>query len=73
VSEHIRGKWLRGERRVERLWHDSPPMWRYCDMLPNNASVISGFWIYYPDLLDKSSGGISINYNTLNLTVITLR
>jgi hypothetical protein len=23
----------------------------YCDVLPGNASVISGFWIYYSDLL----------------------
>jgi hypothetical protein len=24
----------------------------YCDVLPSNASVISGFWIQYSDLLD---------------------
>jgi hypothetical protein len=45
----------------------------YCDMLPSNASVIYGFWSLYLDLLDKSPGGITINDNTLNLTVITLR
>jgi hypothetical protein len=36
----------------------------FCDVLPSNASVICGFWILYLDLLDKSSGGITINYNT---------
>jgi hypothetical protein len=46
---------------------------RYCDVLPSKASVICGFWILYLDLWDKSSGGIAINYYTLNLTVITLR
>jgi hypothetical protein len=45
----------------------------YCDVLPSNASVICAFWILYIDLLDKSSGGITINDNTLNLTLITLR
>jgi hypothetical protein len=34
--------------------------------------IICGFWIIYIDLLDKSSRGI-YNYNTLKLTVITLR
>jgi hypothetical protein len=33
--------------------------------------VICGFWILYLDLLDKSSGGITINYYPLNLTLIT--
>jgi hypothetical protein len=33
----------------------------YCDVLPSNASVISGFWIIDLDLLGKSSGGITIN------------
>jgi hypothetical protein len=33
-------------------------------VLPGNASVISGFWILYLDLLDKLFGGITINYNT---------
>jgi hypothetical protein len=42
-------------------------------LLPGNASVISRFCVYYLDLLDKSSGRIRFNYNTLNLTVITLR
>jgi hypothetical protein len=41
-------------------------------LLPSKASVISGFWILDLDLLGKSSGGITINYNTLNLSVITL-
>jgi hypothetical protein len=45
----------------------------YCDMLPGNASVICGFWSLYIDLLDKSSGGITVNYNPLNLTIIILR
>jgi hypothetical protein len=44
-----------------------------CDVLPSNRTVISGFWLIYLDLLDKSSGGITINYYTLNLTVSTLR
>jgi hypothetical protein len=35
--------------------------------------VICGFRILYLDLLDKSSGGITINYYTLNLIVNTLR
>jgi hypothetical protein len=35
--------------------------------------VICGFRIYYLNLLDKSSSGIAINYNTLILIVITLR
>jgi hypothetical protein len=35
--------------------------------------IISGFLILYLDLLDKSSGGITINNNTLNLIVSTLR
>jgi hypothetical protein len=30
----------------------------YCNVLPGNASVITGFWILYLDLLDKLSGGI---------------
>jgi hypothetical protein len=46
---------------------------QYCDVLPSNASVICGFSILYLDLLDKSSGEITINYNTLNLIVNTLR
>jgi hypothetical protein len=45
----------------------------YCDVLPSNASVICGFWILHLDLFDKSSGGITINHNILNLVVSTLR
>jgi hypothetical protein len=46
--------------------------YKYCDVLPSNASVIRGFWILYLGLLDKSSGGITIYYYTLNLIVSTL-
>jgi hypothetical protein len=46
--------------------------YKYCDVLPSNVSVICGFWILYLDLSDKSSGGITINDNTLNLTISTL-
>jgi uncharacterized membrane protein (Fun14 family) len=35
--------------------------------------IICGFWILYLYLLDKSSGGIKINYYCLNLTVILHR
>jgi hypothetical protein len=42
-------------------------------IVTSNMSVIYGFWILYLDLLDKSSGGITINYNTLKLIVSTLR
>jgi hypothetical protein len=44
-----------------------------CHMLAGNASVIIGSCIFYLDLLDKSSGGIAINYYTLNLIVNVLR
>jgi hypothetical protein len=51
----------------------SSNVYMYIDVLPGNESVSSGFWIYYLGLLDKSSGGITIKYNTLYLIVITLR
>jgi hypothetical protein len=45
--------------------------WATCYLVMRQ--IICGFWIYYLDLLDKSSGRITINYNTLNVTVIALR
>jgi hypothetical protein len=46
---------------------------KYCDVLAGNAS--SNLWIldFMLDLLDISSGGITLNYYSLNLTINTLR
>jgi hypothetical protein len=45
----------------------------YCDVLPGNAS--NNLWIldFMLCLLDKSSGGITVNYYTLNIIGNTLR
>jgi hypothetical protein len=40
---------------------------KYCDVLPGNASVISGFWILYLDLLDIHQAEFTTNYYSLNL------
>jgi hypothetical protein len=47
--------------------------WKYCDVLPGNATVISGFWILHLDLFGLSLCGNVISHNTLNVTVSILR
>jgi hypothetical protein len=67
--------WFQRMAHCKGIWHAPIPFVPsyYCDVLSSNMSVISGFWILYPDLLDKLSGRITINYNTLFLTISTLR
>jgi hypothetical protein len=45
---------------------------KYCDVLPVNASVTSGFWILCLDLLVIHQAELQLTYYSRNLTVITL-
>jgi hypothetical protein len=45
----------------------------YCDVLPSNTLVISGFWILCSVYWINHQSEFTINYYTLNLIVITLR